>query len=288
MKRLHVMFTMDCEARDDIATEGGAKDWDLCLRAMEGYTELLLNNNYSPTLFIVPQTARQFPSELRALGKSGAELGLHLHPQDSGYEDYLGAYDYNEQHVILEKATRQWTDAIGGAPSSFRGGNLSANDATAPALFALGYRQGSLSVPGRNFTRVKSNWAGAPMWPRHMHKANRLLEGALDFLEIPVTSDWDSVMWGGLTKLELRIEMVDARAHGFTVRKSVERQLNEGIEEPYLCALTHNVFDYTDHSEYRRQVLKGLLEEISLCAQRNDLAINGCTLAEYHTMFDQH
>lgn len=287
MKQLHVMFTMDCEARNDIATEGGPKDWDFCRRSMEGYTDLLLQHGYRPTLFVVPQTAEAHPQALLELKRKGAELGLHLHPQDFGYTDYLGAYSFEEQVAMLTRVTQVWENALGFRPESFRGGNFSGNDATAPALESLGYRQGSLSVPGRNFTRVKSNWAGAQLWPRHMHKANRLLKGELDFLEIPATADWESVMWGGLTKLELRIEMVDARAHGFTIRKSVARQCNEGIEEPYLCALTHNIFDYSNTGEFRRQVLEGMLQEIGDCAEHNALTIHGCTLQEYHAWFDE-
>ncbi|MDL2258270.1 hypothetical protein LJC42_03800 [Eubacteriales bacterium OttesenSCG-928-K08] len=285
MKKLHVMFTMDCEARNDIATEGGPPDWAFCRRSMEGYTDLLLQHGYRPTLFVVPQTAQAHSAALLELKNKGAELGLHLHPQDFGYADYLGGYSYEEQVAMLDRVTQDWADALGFRPESFRGGNFSGNDATAPALSHLGYKQGSLSVPGRNFTRVKSNWAGAEMWPHHMHKANRLLAGDMNFLEVPATADWESVMWGGLTKLELRIEMVDARAHGFTIRKSVERQREEGIEEPYLCALTHNIFDYTDLGEFRRQVLEGVLQEISACADQQELAVHGCTLQEYHTWF---
>jgi hypothetical protein len=280
------MFTMDCEAITGIATEGGPPDWDFCGRAMRGYAETLEANGYYPTLFVTPQTAERHAPLLRELSAAGAEIGLHLHPQDFGYSDYLGAFDYEAQIKMLELVTDRWANAIGCRPQSFRGGNFSANDATAPALCACGYRQGSLSVPGRNFTRVKSNWAGAMMQPRHMHAANRLLAGDLPFLEVPATADWESVMWGGLTKLELRLEMVDARAHGFTIRKNVARQLCAG-EAPYLCALTHNIFDYSDPQEFRSQVLSGVIREIDACAQQQALTIAGATLKTYHHWFDQ-
>lgn len=286
MKKLYVMFTMDCESIDSIATEGGPVDWAFSRRSMEGYVKVLNREGYAPTLFISPPNAEENASMLLDLHKSGAELALHVHPQDFGYCEYLGAYDHEAQVRIIGSAAEHWAEKIGFLPTSFRGGNLSANDATAGALCELGFRQGSLSVPGRSFTRVKSNWAGAPMNPWHMNKANRLLEGDLDFLEIPVTADWESVMWGGLTKLELRIEMVDARAHGFTIRKNVERQLKDQIEEPYLCILTHNIFDYSDPSEFRSQVLEGVIREIQGCAALHELTVAGLTLEQYHKAYD--
>ena len=203
------------------------------------------------------------------------------------YADYLGAYDYDDQHRMLSEACQVWGDALGKAPASFRGGNFSANDHTFSVLEDLDFFQGSLSVPGRNFTRVKSNWAGASMLPYHTNRANRLLEGNMDFLEIPTTADWESSMWGGLTKLELRIEMVDARAHGFTVRKSVDKQIEQRVTHPYLLALTHNSFDYSDPHEFRRQVLEGLIAEIDGYAEKKELIRKGYTLSEYHQEVDR-
>lgn len=286
MNTLDVMFTMDCEAIADLAAEGGPKTWEFCGKAIAGYCETLFARNLKPTLFVVPYTAEKIAPLLLEMEKEGAELGLHYHPQDYGYADYLGAYDYDEQHKMLSEARRMWEDALGKAPVSFRGGNFSANDHTFSVLRDLGFSQGSLSVPGRNFTRVKSNWAGSPMLPYHTNRANRLLEGNMDFLEIPTTADWESTMWGGLTKLELRVEMVDARAHGFTVRKSVDRQLEQRIEHPYLLALTHNIFDYSDLHEFRRQVLDGLIAEIDSYAEKKELIRKGYTLSDYHQEVD--
>lgn len=286
MAQLDVMFTMDCEAIAQMSKEGGPVDWDICKRAMEGYCDTLLQKGLKPTLFIVPHTAQHAASVLLELQKAGAELGLHLHPQDYGYDDYLGGFNYEEQYSMLQEACDRWSNSLGQMPKSFRGGNFSANDHTFGVLYELGFRQGSLSVPGRNFTRVKSNWAGGMQQPYHTSRANRLIKGKMDFLEIPVTTDWESVMWGGLTKLELRIEMVDSRAHGFTVRKNIDRQLTGGIEDPYILAMTHNIFDYTNKSEFRRQVLDGVIEEIDTYAEKKELRRVGWTLEEYHKKVD--
>ena len=287
MAFLDVMFTMDCEAVAELSKEGGPPDWDFAKKAIEGYCESLLNAGLPPTLFIVPYAAEKLAPFFLEIHQKGVELALHYHPQDHGREDYLGAYDYNEQNIMLAEAVDIWSNALGFKPKSFRGGNFSANDYTYPVLYDLGFRQGSLSAPGRSFTRVKSNWVSAPMLPYHTSRANRLIPGDMDFLEVPTTVDWESSMWGGLTKLELRIEMVDARAHGFTVRKNVDRQLKEGIKNPYLLALTHNIFDYSDLHEFRRMVLYDLISEIKNCADQRELTIRGFTLAGYHEVFKE-
>lgn len=283
---LNVIFTMDCEAINQLATEGGPKDWDFCKRSITGYCETLFKRNFRATLFIVPFTAEKHSGMLLELEREGVELALHYHPQDHGYKDYLGAYDGEQQLSMIKEASDMWAHTIGKKPGSFRGGNVSANDYTFPVLDCLGFKQSSCCVPGRNFSRVKANWKGSPMYPYHTNKANRLIEGSLELLELPMTVDWESVMWGGLTPLELRIEMVDARAHGFTIRKNVERQIRDKFSLPYISVLTHNIFDYSDKSEFRTQVLVGIVDEIEKCASENGLLLNGPTLEEYHILYD--
>lgn len=286
MKRLYVLFTMDCETINEHASEGGPVDWDLSHRSITGFCQILWKYNYNPTLFVVPETAAVQAELLRSCAEKGAELGLHYHPQDHGYDDYLGAYNESEQYRMLDDAVNQWSEHIGYNPESFRGGNASGNDHTFPVLAKLGFKQGSLSIPDRNFTRVKANWRGTNLYPHHAHKANRLLDGDMKFLEVPVTVDPESIMWGGLTPLELRIEMVDSRSHGFTIRKSVERQLVKNQEFAVLVVITHNIFDYSDAGEFRAKVLHGIIEEISMCAQDRQLDIEGITLKEFHKKFD--
>ena len=288
MAFLDVLFTMDCEATAEFSSEGGPPSWESAEKAITGYCELLLEKGLTPTLFVVPRAAERLGPVLLKLERLGAELALHFHPQDHGYADYLGAYTYDEQMQMLAIAGDAWSAALGRWPKSFRGGNASANDATFPALAELGFKQGSLSIPGRNFTRVRSNWPDSPMRPYRTNRANRLIPGDMDFLEIPITVDWESVMWGGLTKLELRVEMVDARAHGFTIRKSIDRQLGEGFENPYLVILTHNIFDYSDLNEFRRNVLLGIIGEIENHARQRELIIRGHTVSGYNnTVFKE-
>ncbi len=288
MKKLRVIFTMDCEAIEELSAEGGPKDWELCKHSMVGYCELLQKKGFPATLFVVPNTAHKHSGILLELEKKGVELALHYHPQDHGYTEYLGAYDKEQQMDMLKKASGLWAQAIGKNPESFRSGNFSANDSTFPALEALGFRQGSTSLPGRNFTKLRANWSGSSMNPYHANKANRLIGGSLELLEVPLTVDWESSMWGGLTPLELRIEMVDAKSHGFTIRKNIDRQLKDSSPLPYISVMTHSIFDYSDKSEFRAQVLEGIIAELDQSARINDMALEGVTLEKYHTLFDQN
>jgi len=273
--KLLVAFTMDCEQVG--AHQGGPATWDLGRRSIRGYCEVLADHDLKATLFVVPQAAERYHQLLGNLASCGVEVGLHYHPQDHGYHDFLGAYTADEQHRMIEDAASQWASAVGTAPQVFRPGNFSANDNTLPILEDLGFLAGSVSCPRRNFSEVRAHWSGAPLDAHFGHRANRLLPGDMTFFEAPLTVDWESMMWGGRTPLELRLEMVDARAHGFTVRKVVERQLDQGVQ-PHLVAMTHSIFDYTDPAEFRRQVLDGLIGEIERAAAEHQLEPKGVTL----------
>ena len=277
---------MDCEAIAEHSLEGGPADWESSKRAMVGFCETLIKYNLAATLFAVPLLAEKQHSLLHDLEKAGMEVGLHFHPQDHGYEDYLGGFNEKEQLEMLSKACEQWSQGMGRYPKSFRSGNFSGNDYTFPVLSKLGFEHGSISCPDRNFTRLRANWKGAPYYPHHANGANRLIAGDMDFLEVPITVDPESIMWGGLTPLELRLEMVDARAHGFTIRKSVEKQFAEKVELPTIVPITHNTFDYSNLDDFRSQVLTGMIEEMKKCAELNQMMIKGSTLNEFHNDYE--
>jgi peptidoglycan/xylan/chitin deacetylase (PgdA/CDA1 family) len=299
---LYGCFTMDCEQVG--ANQGGPASWELGEHAIRGYCETLLSHQLTATLFVVPQVATRYRPLLQQLAGQGIEVGLHFHPQDHGYPDFLGAFTGEEQAEMLRPAIEAWSQAMGRAPRVFRPGNFSANDATFPTLAGLGFLAGSVSCPLRNFVEARANWGGAPLDPHFTHAANRLLSGNLPFFEVPITVDPESIMWGGRTPLELRLEMVDGRAHGYTIRKSIARQqppcenracpeLAEGglpqtgqrrAEVPGNCTgvvvtvLTHNIFDYSDPREFRRQVLDEVVAEMRRAAEAGVLELLPATL----------
>jgi peptidoglycan/xylan/chitin deacetylase (PgdA/CDA1 family) len=282
---VHVAFTMDCEAIAEFSHSGGPATWELGERAIRGFCDTLVAAGFAPTLFVVPRCAERLAASLREAEAAGAELGLHLHTLDEGWHEHLGGLDADEQCRALRGASDRWEQALGRTPCAFRGGNVSANDATFPTLATLGFTHGSVSVPGRNFPEVRSSWVGAPMDIHRAHRANRLLAGDIEFVEVPVTVDWESILWGGRTPLELRIEMVDARAHGFTVRKNLDRMLADQVPIRTLAPLTHNIFDFTDRAEFRRQVLDGLIDEIHRAAGDRGLQVVGSRLDTLREVF---
>lgn len=64
-------------------------------------------------------------------------------------------------------------------------------------------------------------------------------------------------MWGGAHPLDLRVELVDAKNHWYTVYKCVRRQLDAGNKLPvaYIKALTHNLFEFGKEDDFRRKTL---------------------------------
>lgn len=277
---ISVLWTMDCEAPAELSHEGGPANWDLAERSIRGYCELVSGYGFRATLFVVPAAARRLASVFRDLAREGVEVGLHCHPQDQGSGDYLGGLRAEEQRDLLSAAAAGFADALGFSPKSFRAGNFSANDSTYPVLADLGFTATSTACPGRAFSRVRSVWCGAPEEPYHPSAANRLVAGDLPLVEVPLTVDRDSVMWGGLTPLELRVEMVDGRAHGFTMRKVVDRQVAGGRCR-YLMPMTHNLFDYSKESEFRRTVVVEMAGELKRWEEQLDRQVVGPTLSDF-------
>lgn len=282
--RASVLWTMDCEAVVDQSSEGGPPDWDFARRSIAAFCEILDSRGFSPTLFVVPTVAVRLAGMLRDLATAGIEVGLHCHPQDLGFGDYLGGLDRDDQRSVLVLSRDMWSDALGSSPASFRSGNFSGNDHTFPLLSEMGIRWTSTVCPGRTFTRLRANWAGAPETPYRPSAANRLVAGDLNLVEVPLSVDRESIMWGGLTPLELRVEMVDARAHGYTMRKLLDARLATD-QPPVLVAMTHNIFDFSEPAEFRRSVLVEMIDELRRWSESRRVPIEGPNLARYAADF---
>ena len=197
---VHVLFTMDCEpAATDVTayalsmSSSGPADYEESERSIRGHVATLKTHGFPLTLFVHPEVAVAHRELLLELQDDGACLGLHLHPYKLKSTDYrydLGAYTACEQRDILGKATEAWERALGQHPLYFRAGYFSASDATFGVLHELGFRGGSLSNPGRVLPEHCSVWAGAPAYPHRAHLGFRLIDGDSDFVEIPVSVDF--------------------------------------------------------------------------------------------------
>jgi hypothetical protein len=266
---IYVAFTMDCERIASESPPGGPATWEQSQRSIQGYCARLLDHGYPPTLFLTPECAAEHSAMLGRLVARGAELGLHVHPQSLGdhrYGRYLGEYDGEMQHQILGQAAEAMEHAVGIRPRSFRPGNFSASDATFGVLYELGFRQGSVSDPGRDAPQFAAVWVGAPAEPHYVDPEDKLRPGSLPFLEVPLTTDPERRHPNGFP-FELRIESGPFEAwHRQIMEKALrksERAERDATAPKALCIFTHNYHAFDDPRDPHTMTLQAMLDYLS-------------------------
>ncbi len=247
-------------------------DASLGERATRGFAEILEAHSLWGTFYINARDLVDHSPLYSNLQDSGHEVAIHVDPSDLGYQEFLGLYGPEEQEKVIGEATDRYAQAMGYRPQSICIGYYSANDYTFPVIANAGYTQGSLSLPTRILPECASVWAGAPLDIHYTHAHNRLLPGSLDLVNIPPTVDPDSRLWGGKQPQDLRIELVDAKNHWYTINKAVDRMVASDVPVKYISATTHNTFDYSDPYDFRRETLMKVIEHIQ----------NICTTKGYH------
>jgi len=281
-KDVFVLFTMDCEpARAAItrhATEmsaSGPADYLESERAIRAYCEAVKAHGFATTLFAHPEIAVNHRHLLLALQDQGACLGLHLHPYklgDGRYKHDLGAYSASEQREMLAQAVDVWADALGQKPCYFRAGYFSANDSSFRVLHELGFRGGSLSLPGRVLPEHGSVWAGAELYPHRAHLSFRQLKGDSDFVEIPVAADLARpVQVGTAGEQGYEWPYVPARIydHEQVIRDILDRFQADSPRHPVVVMDTHNDQDYANPGHPSSVNLALILDCIrTFCAER--------------------
>lgn len=272
---IHICWTMDCEA-----TQEAVHDAELGVRATRGFAGLMAEANQRATLFVLPADAAAYPAVLRDLDRRRFELALHYHPQEEGYADYCGAYAAAGQRKMYTDAIKKFADAVGVIPKAFRTGNCSANDATFRVTAELGFDCCSHSMPGRNMTQLRSNWVGAPQYVHYANPANRLLEGGLDLVEVPITTDPDSMLWSGRHPQDLRVELFDAKHQRYMIDKMLAREKAGGRPVKAIIVLTHNTFDYGAAADFRRQTLRQMIADFSALADRHAVNLVPATISQ--------
>jgi peptidoglycan/xylan/chitin deacetylase (PgdA/CDA1 family) len=251
----YIAFQIDCEA-----TQHAVNDASLGWRSSEAFADILESNGLLGTFFVIPTDIEACSSLYLDLNKRGHEVGLHVHPADMGYEEFLGVYGYDKQKEILGLASDKFAQVMGYRPDSICVGYAAANDYTFPVMSELGFKHGMLSIPTRILPQCTSVWAGAPLDIHYVNAYNRILPGKLDLVNVPLTIDPDSRMWGGAHPQDLRIELVDAKNHWYTIKKEVDRKIKINSPVKYILALTHNTFDYGKEFDFRRETLIKLID----------------------------
>jgi peptidoglycan/xylan/chitin deacetylase (PgdA/CDA1 family) len=277
---IYFCWTLDCEA-----TQREISNAPLGRRSIRGFVDVVMEAGMRATLFVLPSEARSSPRLLRQLIDEGVEVGMHYHPQEEGHADYCGAYSADDQRAMFANGLRQLSDALGFAPRTFRTGSCSANDATFPITAELGFNCCSHSMPGRNMPTLRSNWVGAPAHVHDAHPANRLLEGGLNLVEIPVTTDPDSMLWSGGHPQDLRVELFDAKNQRYLINKVLAREKMRLQPMKALVALTHNIFDYSDPTDFRRQTLVQMLQDAAELADRHEVMLRPATISDVATAY---
>jgi len=280
MTNIYFTNQIDCEA-----TQPAINDAALGHRASLGYAEVLEKHGLKGTFYCIPSEAKANATLYLELKDRGHEIGLHVHAADLGYQEFLGVYGPDEQREIVRKSTDMLEEVWGFRPNSLCLGYGSSNDHTRPVLMELGYRHGMTQIPGRILPECASVAAGAPQDPHYPHRWNKVLKGDLDFVEIPNTYDQDSRMWGGKHPQDLRVELVDAKNHYYTILKHVQRLQREKPPVFIVSAVTHNIFDYNDPRNFRRETLEGIIQHVNNVAEKHELTVVGATHAEIAEVF---
>lgn len=282
IKSLYFSLFVDSEA-----TQHSIRDADLGKRADTGIAELLEARNLRGTFHVLPGDAKANAPLYHELKTRGHEIGLHVHPAEQGYGEFFGIYGPAEQHAILREARQTTEEALGFAVGSLCIGYGSTNDHSYGVFHEQGFRHGMTSIPTRILPECASVHAGAPLGMHYANPHNRVLPGNLDYVEVPVTVDPESRMWGGKHPQDLRIELVDAKNHFYTMKKSIDRQLAEQSSVVYLLAITHNVFDYSNPHDFRRATLNGVLDHAQRLASQYQLQLTATTIGELADTYRQ-
>jgi peptidoglycan/xylan/chitin deacetylase (PgdA/CDA1 family) len=254
MDKIYIAVTMDCEpvrsAVGATQTTSGPLTYEDSARFIDGFAGYAQQNGFPVSFFIHPEVAQAHPQLFLDWEQKGACLGLHIHPYKinrTRYRSHFGALTPLEQTILLSEASAVWREAIGRLPIYFRPGTFSANDATFRILTELGFRGGSLSCPGRMYPDLYAVWTGAPLDPHYANEAFRLMEGNLDFVNLPLTVDVSSIATvnGRSFSRDLRPDYLEADYD--EIAGNIVAQLQErNPVVPVMMVVTHNDNDFTN------------------------------------------
>ncbi len=288
---LYVVFTMDClpaEVREEVH---GPERWDKAVSAPLAFAQALDQEGFGASYFIAPEAAARLRDVAAELAEAGCELGVLCHPQLSGYQSYLGSYGYERQREIVSLARKVWTDELSRPAAAFRSGFFSANDYTFHVLCMEGFQQGSCSLPGRMDNDQCSMWFRSYPFPHHTDPLDRMAAGTMEYLEVPVTSDYEAaayVSYETYTPPHLRIEEPDVHdyAHDL-IERQLDRMEEEGEELRVVHFTTSNVTDWAGPETPHVERLLNLCATVREVADERDLTVRWSSLQALHRLADE-
>lgn len=281
---VRILVTMDVEPVKQQPRWTGPADAATSARLIRAYAELAERHHYPVTFFIHPEAAELHRDLFHELEQRGHGLGLHVHPTRFRYPQYqreLGFYSGEEQRELLTLARAQWAAALGRAPTLFRPGAFSANDATFPTLVALGFRGGCVSIPGRIWPQRYCVWAGAELDPHRAHPCFRQVAGNLPFANVPLSVDVHAVVQArGLTYFrDLRPNAREVPV-GETVRGILAGLAERRPPVPVVHFVTHNDQPFDDPTSEACRRLTEVLATVEPCCREFGWTAVGSTVAD--------
>lgn len=271
---LHILFTINCDPPTNRTLTEGPRTWELSGRAIEGFCNQVLAAGYLPTVFAAASCAAEQSPLLEEVQRRGGELALYLHPPHIGegqFKRFLGQYNADDQRAIIDYAAEAFADALGTRPRSIRTGFFSASNDTFRILYELGFRQSSLSEPGRMVPIHAAQWDGAVEHAHYVDQANRLQAGTLPFLELPVTTDPTEMVSRGMP-FALTVESGTVAAlHKPTIERQLELMKREQRAFRSICISTCNRIDYLLPDEKHAGTLDELFDYLDTLTEEYTL-----------------
>jgi hypothetical protein len=261
MTVLHVVFTMDCQPAHTRFAPEGPKNWLQSALAIDSFCSALSRYGYQPTLFLTPSCAAEHEPLLREKSDGAVDLGLYLQPQSlpgGQYGRYLGEYSPALQREIVTLARTQYQDVLGARPLSVRSAMYSASDSTFAVLAELGFRQSSLSSPGRQVRPHAADWVGADPDAHFAHPSNRLRSGELPLLEVPATTDATQRRGGVAPDLTIEAGRLETY-HRPLIEGQLQRMENQSIPFRAVVFTTRNCFSFDRNPDEVGKVLEEIL-----------------------------
>lgn len=269
-----ILFTMDVELVSACAGVSGPETNEQGAERVREYMEVLGDYGYKPTFFIHPELGENQAEMFLELKARGACLGLHIHAAKfatAGYKVELGALSFEQQKEVLTLGLEMFEQYFGFRPDIFRPGCFSANDYTYKVLSELGFKGGSISIPGRVWMERYCVWAGAELYPHYANENIRQVAGDSPFVEIPLSVDTSRLVRHPLGfdhYFDLRPGDVYTNANVVPrdhkqVLANIAGQLNN--DNPVLKTIVidvHNDRDFKDLSTAPAQQMKTVLDNL--------------------------
>jgi len=288
---VYAAFTMDCLPASGNAEVQCLDRWEDAGSRAVAFVEALVAQGLAGTFFIAPEALERMGSAVEEIRAAGCERAVLCHPQLSGHQACLGSYNFERQREIVRLARKAWEDTLSESPVTFRPGFFSANDHTFHALIMEGFQQGSCSLPGRMDNEQCCMWFGSYPFPHHADPLDRTAQGTIEFLEVPVTSNFTVARQfhcATYTPPHLRIEVQDLHsyAHGL-IEMHLDRMINEAVPVKVLTFITSNLVPWGRDDDPHVERLHNLCMIVREEAERRDMAVAWKSMAALHDLWDE-